>query len=44
LFGFAINCSSGIEPTMHDWLPGAAGGNHAQRNSDGRYFSNAGTF
>ena len=34
LFGFAINCSPGIEPALHDGLPGATGAsNHAQQRA-----------
>ena len=37
LFGFAVNCSAGIEPALHDGLPCAAGaGKHAQQNRDRR--------
>jgi hypothetical protein len=42
LLRFAINCSPGIEPALHDGLPGATGaGNHAQENGDGGYFVDA---
>jgi hypothetical protein len=42
LFGFAINCSRGIDPALHDGLPGATGtSNHAQQSGDGGYFAHA---